>query len=363
VRAQHRGPRVQLHPGSIRLLRLGLLAVAVLASLRSAVLLVLYHPLAVDLEIPLRATERWLRGEPPYLASAFELPAGPDLPFLYPPPLLPLLSPLTELPRWLVAGAWLLFCLGCAAYALRRLDVPARWWLLFLLSPPFLEPLIGGNVQLVMLALFAWLFFAPSEREPTFTPRSRDPAAPSLGPAKPGLAASLIAGLKVSQAHAWAYLLAHRPGAALLGGSLVLAATIATLPMTGVDLWFEWVAQVRRAADPTWVAAGISIGAYLPPGIPPLVSLVALIAVVRVPRARAGEWVGLLTVVGAPSLHTFNVLPMLPAFLRVRREVALLAAIFVATLTEPGVWLAIGLTGLAYALGERFPALREPAAA
>ncbi len=39
-----------------------------------------------------------------------------------------------------------------------------------------------------------------------------------------------------------------------------------------------------------------------------------------IPRQRAGEWVGLLTVLGAPSFHWFGVLPMRPAFLRIRRE-------------------------------------------
>lgn len=88
-----RGPRLRLRPESVRLLRFGLLAIAVVTTLRSAVLLLAHHPVAVDLEILLRATERWLLGEPPYLASAFQVGAGPDLPYLYPPALLAVLAP------------------------------------------------------------------------------------------------------------------------------------------------------------------------------------------------------------------------------------------------------------------------------
>ncbi len=64
------------------------------------------YPLGVDLEIPLRAAERWLAGEDPYPPGAFDAPNGPDLPFLYPPFLLPIIAPLTFLPRDVVMVAW-----------------------------------------------------------------------------------------------------------------------------------------------------------------------------------------------------------------------------------------------------------------
>jgi hypothetical protein len=54
-------------------------------------------------------------------------------------------------------------------------------------------------------------------------------------------------------------------------------------------------------------------------------------------------------------------LHLVPALLRIRRELALVAAIFVGTYTEPGVWLAIAIVGLGYAAGARYPVLREPA--
>ena len=38
------------------------------------VVVLLTHPLMVDLEIPLRAAERWVHGGEPYLASGFSAP-------------------------------------------------------------------------------------------------------------------------------------------------------------------------------------------------------------------------------------------------------------------------------------------------
>lgn len=352
-----------LRPEPVRLLRFGLLAIVVLVTVRSAVLLLFHHPVAVDLEIPLRASDRWVRGEPPYLASAFELRGGPDLPYFYPPALLPVLAPLLELPRWLVSAGWLGLCLAAAIFALNRLAVPPLWWPLFLASPPFLEPLIGGNVQLVMLALFVWLFFAPPTGQGPFALEPRDPTDEQVTGGGAGLAAALIAAIKVSQAHTWAYLLMRRPRAALSGAAIIAILTVLTVPLTGFDLWFDWLAQIRRAADPSWVAAGISLADYVGPAGLVVAGLVSVVLLAAVPRERAGEWVGILTVAGAPSLHVFGVLPLLPALLRVRRELALVAAIFLGTYTEPGMWLAIAIVGLGYTAGARYPVLREPTSA
>lgn len=356
--------RARLHPRSVRLLQAGLLVIAVVGSLRSGAALVLHHPAAVDIEIPLRATERWLRGEEPYLASAFELRAGPDLPYLYPPVLLPVIAPLLSLPRLVIWAAWLVACGASALAALHRLAIPPRWWPLFLISPPFAEPLIGGNVQLIILALYTWLFFGAPEPARAFAPLPRDPAgtgdlAGERGSAlRVGLAAASIAALKISQLHAWFYVLVHRTRAAILGAVLVAGVGVLTLPLTGFEVWLEWLAQLRRAADPAWVAGGISLARHIPAPLALLLVVVALLLVPLVPRERAGAWVGILSVVGAPSLHVFGVLPLLPAFLAIRRELALLAAVFVSTLTEFGLWVAIAIVAVSYAIGERFPALR-----
>src|SRR5688572_33406077 len=76
-----------------------LAAITVLLAVLTLRDLITYYPYGVDLEIPLRAAARWSSGGEPYLAGAFEVTAGPELPFLYPPFLLPFLTPLLEAPR------------------------------------------------------------------------------------------------------------------------------------------------------------------------------------------------------------------------------------------------------------------------
>ena len=38
----------------------------------------------------------------------------------------------------------------------------------------------------------------------------------------------------------------------------------ATLALTGVGPWFDWVAQLRLAGDTTWDLAGFAIDRFLP---------------------------------------------------------------------------------------------------
>src|SRR4249919_851391 len=100
-RAEAARPAARLTP---RRLLIGAL-VALLAILEVKALLgtVLIEPrFAVDMEIPLRAAERWLAGEPPYLASAFTSEPGATQPFLYPPYTLPFFAVLTAIPRAVV---------------------------------------------------------------------------------------------------------------------------------------------------------------------------------------------------------------------------------------------------------------------
>jgi hypothetical protein len=85
-----------------------------------------------------------------------------------------------------------------------------------------------------------------------------------------------------------------------------------------------------------------------------------MIAAFFAPRGRAGSWIGLLTVIGAPTLRMHYVLFAIPAMLELRREIALAAALLVATYTFEGLWLGVGLVAVAYALASRFPVLLEP---
>ena len=83
------------------------------------------------------------------------------------------------------------------------------------------------------------------------------------------------------------------------------------------------------------------------------VALVTMLACLFVPRRRAGLWIGLLTVIGAPTLRMHGVLFAIPAMLEVRREIALLAAILVATYTFEGMWLGLALVTIANLLARQ----------
>jgi hypothetical protein len=98
-------------------------------------------------------------------------------------------------------------------------------------------------------------------------------------------------------------------------------------------------------------------------GLPAAVGLAVLGATVAatfvVPRRRLAAWVGVLTVVGAPSLRMFGVLFLLPALARIRLEIALVAALLVATYTLQGLWAGIAIAVIGLLGAERYALFQE----
>jgi len=344
--------------GPNRLLRALLWAAAGGVSLAGVRDLMAGYPPFVDVEVPLRAAERWLIGGQPYLPSAFEAPPGYDVPFLYPPFVLPFVAPLTVLPREIVFFAWLALCVATALWIVRRLGAPWPVAPFLLLWPPFAEAILGGNVQLLLVGAFVALFFGRPARP--WTPATRDPAIADRPALADGILGAAIPAFKISQPHAWVALLRRRPRAALAGLGFFATLAVATLPLVGLDSWVAWVDQLRRAADPTWPLAGASLTAGMPTYVVLGVVIVTAGLCLVVPLARLGAWTGILTVVGAPSLRVFGVLFALPAMLTIRRELALLAAAAIASYTLQGLWLGLFLVLGILLAAERYPALREP---
>ncbi len=338
---------------SNRWLRIGLGVLALAWSLGAFRDIVVGYPWGADLEIPLRATQRWLEGGQAYLPEAFTKGSGYELPFLYPPYALPLLAPLTAVARQPLQAAWLIASLTVAVLTCRRLGVQPRWIPLLLVWPPFAEGVISGNVQIAMFAAFVFLLNgAETGRE---GPLPRSPR--SL--LKRGLLGAATIFLKISQPHVLAYLARWDRRAALVAVLAIGSLAVATLPLTGTEIWRDWVDQLRRAADPGWIVGGPSLGRLLPTPLGTLIVFASVVAVLAVPPARAAAWVGVLLVLGAPALHTYYLLFLLPAMLLIRREIALVAALFVSTYTEPGWWFAIAIVAGTLALSERLAGLRE----
>jgi hypothetical protein len=356
--------REQTFTGPRRLLIGALVVLLAILIVKALIGTVLIAPrFAVDLEIPLRAAERWLAGAPPYLASAFTSPPGATQPFLYPPYTLPFYAVLTELPRNLVGVVAVGAMLAAAIAACRRLGVPWLWMPLVLAWPPFAEAIFGANIQMALFAAFVFLFYRAGA--PRWTPIDRDISDPAESAGLVGGLATVVGAVKVSQAHAWLYALRHRRGAALAGAAIAGLVALATLPITGTQPWLDWVDQLRLASDTTWDLGGFAIPRFLPPGLGYAVVVACLIAVWFVPRERAGAWLGVLSVIGSLSLHIFGLLFLMPAMLVIRREAALMAAIFIATYSYEGAWAGI-LTvaaALAYEEWSSRRATRAPAMA
>jgi hypothetical protein len=352
--------------GPRRLLIGALVVLLTLLIVKALIGTVLIAPrFAVDLEIPLRAAERWQAGQPPYLASAFTSPPGATQPFLYPPFTLPFFALLTGLPRAFVGTVAVAIMLLAAVAAGRRLRIPWLWMPLVIAWPPFAEAIFGANIQMLLFAAFIFLFFRAGG-VPWRAP-ARDIADPGESEALVGGLAVVVGAIKVSQPHPWVYVLRYRPRAAIGGALVMVAIVLATLPLTGIDLWFDYLAQLRLAADPTWDLGGFQLARFAPAGVGLIVAIACIVAVWFVPRERAAAWIGVLSVVGALSLHIFGLLFLVPAMLLIRIEAALLAAIFIATYSYEGAWAGILICVAGLLVAERAartrPVAAEPAPA
>lgn len=335
------------------------LGVAVASDLQH---LLFVYPFGVDLEIPLRAAERWRSGGAAYLASAFASPPGATQPFLYPPYVLPPLSLLVDLPRMAVLAAWCLVCVAAFAFIGRRLAFPLWAWPLLLLWPPILEPIIGGNVQLPVVAMFCAVFWtSPSGSARPFEPQERELSEPGATGPGIGVLAALSGSIKVSQPHTWLAVLRRRPRIALIGALAVAIAAALTLPFTGISVWADWLDQLRRATAPTWDLGGFAIARLVNPALGLIVSVISICVLLAfLPRRHTGAWVGVLAVVGATSLHSFGVLFLLPGMLLARRELSLVAAMLIATTTYEGTWAGILVIAGALVLSIKWPQTLEP---
>ncbi len=338
--------------GSRRLLVASLVVLLIILTIRAHLTSSLVVPQAgVDIEIPLRAADRWLAGGEPYQAKAFITGSGSNLPFLYPPLTLPLFAVLSVLPRtpvlWGSVGAMLV----AAVVAARRLRIPWVWIPLVVLWPPFYEGIVHANLTILTFLAFVILVYRPSGSPWRAVPR--DVSQPSESALEIGALATVIGAVKVSQPHAWLYVLHYRWRAAALGVIAVAAIVALTLPLTGTQLWLDWVDQLRRASDPAWTYGGFAMSRFVPPLVGLAVALVSLVAVWFVPRQDGGPWLGVLSTVGAVSLHAFGLLFLIPAMLMIRLEIALVAACFMATHSDRGAWIGIVLVTATYA-GSQF---------
>jgi len=309
-------------------------------------------PSGIDLEIPLRAATHWSTGAAVYPAWAMQVQSGPDLPYLYPPFLLPMLSPIASLPRQAVIDVWLIACLLAAVWTCRRLGIP---WIAvpFLLAwPPFGEGLIVGNVQILLFAALVAAFYEPGD----LAPRQRE-----LLPGRDlqtGLLAALVGALKFTQGLPVLYLARRRFRAAVLGVAVVGVVALATLPFTGLPIYGDWLMQLERAADPAWTIGGVALEHRF--GIPDAIPIAIGILLALSVRGRDSvAWLGIALIVATPTVHGYTFLFLLPAMLTIRRDIAIpIGLLFLGIYHGFAWWLAFLLVAWLLVASTRWPWLR-----
>jgi hypothetical protein len=309
-------------------------------------------PAGVDFEIMMRAGAHWSSGAPVYPASAMLVQSGPDLPYLYPPFLLPFLAPIASLPRDVITGGWLTLSVLVATWTCRRLAIP---WLAvpFVLAwPPFAEGLITGNIQIICFAAFAALFYEPVSGGAAGRPlvAARD--------TMNGLLAAFIGVFKVAQILPVLYLARRRFIAAAMGVLAVVILALVVLPLSGTAVYWDWLAQLQRAANPAWNVGGVALGRLI--GIPDLAMAGFGIVLALAARGRdSAAWLGIALIIATPSVHGYTFLFLLPGLLVLRRDLAILiATLFLGVYHGFAWWMATFIVAWVLIASNRWPWLR-----
>jgi hypothetical protein len=311
-------------------------------------------PRGIDLEIPLYAASRWAAHVQPYPPDAMKVVNAPELPYLYPPFLLPLLSPVASLQRWPVIEGWLLFCDACAIWTCRRIGLPWIAVPFALAWPPFAEGLLTGNIQIWSFAAFAAVFC--ERHDGALRRRDLVPGRDALN----GVLAASVGALKVAQSLPLLFLLKHRPRAAVAGIAALAIVALATLPLVGIGSYVDWIAQLRRAADPawSWTIGGVAPGRFL--HTPDLLFTGIAVGITLAARGRdTVAWLGIALVLVSPSVHGYTFLFMLPALVTIRRDMALpLACLFLGNYMAFSWWIGVALITACLAAMNRWTWLR-----
>jgi len=264
-----------------------------------------------DLGIYVKAGEHYLAGTPVYdtgLTTSVP-PDRTDYPYLYPPLTLPFFAVLAQLPTVVTRIAWTGACAVAILVAFRLVGIRPRWWLPLLAWPPVFQGLYVGNVAVPAALLFA--------------------AGPWFGAglvvASAFKAYSALAVLWLVREARWRQI--------ALGVAILVVVALATLPLTGVALWRDWIAGLAafRESQPLLQNSlyGAAVMRYVPFVVAVAIAAIAVGAALLARRTEGLARFGVATVVASPSVYAHGFIVALPA---------------IATLRLRWAWLAIGLT-------------------
>ncbi len=299
---------------SPRLLRLAALAAANLAAV--TFFLLSYHqhgisfgPDRIDLDVYRIGARAWLRGASLY-GRLPPTPAGPRLPFTYPPIAAVLLAPLALVPATVAGTVLTLVTIALAAAVLRlflrrlSLNPAAAGWLLP--AALFLEPvrntLSFGQVNVILMALVA---FDSMAVEPPW-PR--------------GVLTGLAAAVKLTPALFVLFFLLRRDyRAAAIAALSFAAATGLGFALAGRDsvrYWTSVVFQVGRVGHPDYAANQSLQGVLARAGLSGLAGLAAWLVLSLAVLVVAGLGMRRALAAGEPclalSLNAFAALLVSP---------------------------------------------------
>jgi hypothetical protein len=285
-----------------------------------------------DLRLDLRAGIFFDHRLSPYLSAPLRfLPTDQTLlPFLYPPPSLPLFVLLAALPDAVSLTVWTAACGGAVVAALRLFGLRWRWTVVLLLWPAIFQGLYVGNVALIAALLFA--------------------VGPFVG------STLVIAGLgKLQNAIPALWLVRERRWRDLVVGIAVVAAIcLVTLPIVGLESWSRWIAGLafyEQSTERLPGLYGIAMPEYVPTALWIVVSIATVLVALR-PRGREGlARIGLVSVIASPSLYTHGFIVALPAFLSLRSFWFWVAMALTAAVPGPGWWSAVALGAAAWFVG------------
>jgi hypothetical protein len=285
-----------------------------------------------DFRLYLGAGSNFLAGGPVYTLEPLHAypPDLAALPFLYPPPTLPVFGLLSVLPAPIAAGLWVAGSIGAVVWSLRLLGLSWRWVAVGLLWPPIEQGLFTGNVAAPSLLLLALA---------------------------PRLVGGLVLGglLKPQNGVMALWLLRERAWRSLaVGLGALLAIVVVTLPFTGIGLWADWVTGLfayQESQSNLSGLYGVGLGRYLPFWLFAAAAvIVTLLALVPRGRESLGR-LGLASAVASPSLWSHGFVVAIPAFLRLRASLCWLALGLLCTGDFPGPQLALALPVAAWVAG------------
>jgi hypothetical protein len=289
-----------------------------------------------DLVLYLDAGAAWVDGQAVYLAAPFtSAPGWTELPFVYPPFVLPFFGALSRLPQGLAIVLWEILAVSAVILALKLLGVRSQWILPLLLWPPIAVGLAVGNAAPFGFLGFAagWRFGAALVLGGLFKPQAAIPA------------------LWLFRERGW------RP--LLLGCTGLAALALTTLPLTGLALYSDWLRGLRAFEETVRrfpALEGAALQLYLPQGLAIAVAVVAAAAAFMASGRMGLSRFGLVAIVASPTLYVHGLVFLLPAALWLDTASLWLilgvAPIFLFVVPNGwGLWLTIGATGAALMLG------------